>query len=205
MNVVRASSHEFEEFVRCYRQKLRKLAFWMCGDWHASEDVVQDALVAICLRWPGLDKAGRLSYARTVVAHLVIRELGRRGRLKEDPRDEEAGGCDEDQWVDRITVRDAVAHLSAQQREIVMLRFWNALGTGEIAERLSMPAGTVRSDLTRAYAILRMLLKESFPAPGVNGHVEFPAGDKLGVPAPRADDEAVEELRSTLDNTRELA
>ena len=35
------------EFVRGYREKLRKFAFWMCGDWHASEDVVQDALMAI--------------------------------------------------------------------------------------------------------------------------------------------------------------
>jgi RNA polymerase sigma factor (sigma-70 family) len=204
MNVVTASSREFEEFARGYREKLRKLAFWMCGDWHASEDVVQDTLAAIYLRWPGLDNAGRISYARTVVGHLVIRELGRRGRLKEDPRDEEAGGCEEDQWVDRITVRDAVAHLSARQQEIVMLRFWNALGTREIAERLSMPAGTVRSDLTRAYAILRVLLQESFPSPGVNGHVEFPAGGQLGVPAPRVGDVAVEELWSTHGNTRAL-
>jgi RNA polymerase sigma factor (sigma-70 family) len=205
MNVVTASSHEFEEFVRGYRETLRKLAFWMCGDWHASEDVVQDALVAIYPRWPGLDNAGRISYARTVVQHLVIRELGRCGRLKEHPRDEEAGGCEEDRWVDRITVRDAVAHLSPRQREIVMLRFWNALGIREIAERLSMPAGTVRSDLTRAYAILRMLLQESLPSSGSSSHVEFPAGGRLRVPAPRAGDVAVEELRSTLDNTRELA
>ena len=148
MNVVTKSSPDFEEFVRDYRETLRKLAFWMCGDWHASEDVVQDALVAIHRRWPGLDNAGRISYARTVVAHLVIRERGRRGRFEEDPRDEEVGACEQEQWVDRITVRDAVAHLSAQQREIVVLRFWNALDTGEIADRLSMPAGTVRSDLT---------------------------------------------------------
>jgi RNA polymerase sigma factor (sigma-70 family) len=175
MNVATESSHEFGEFVRDHRETLRKLAFWMCGDWHASEDVVQDALVAIHRRWPGLDNAGRISYARAVVAHLAIRELGRRGRPKEDPRDEEAGACEEEQWVDRLTVRDALAHLSARQREIVMLRFWNALGTGEIAERLSMPAGTVRSDLTRAYAILRMLLQESFPSPDVNSHVGIPA------------------------------
>jgi RNA polymerase sigma factor (sigma-70 family) len=183
LNVVTESSHEFGEFVRGHRETLRKLAFWMCGDWHASEDVVQDALVAIHRRWPGLDNAGRISYARTVVAHLVIRELGRRGRLKEDPRDEEAGACEEDQWVDRVTVRDAVAHLSARQQEIVMLRFWNALSTGEIADRLSMPAGTVRSDLTRAYATLRMLLQDSFPSPDVNGHAEVPAGSQLEAPS----------------------
>src|ERR1039457_1367438 len=206
MNAVTESSHEFGEFVRDYRETLRKLAFWMCGDWHASEDVVQDALVAIHRRWPGLDNAGRISYARTVVAHLVIRDLDRRGRPKEEQRDEEAGACEEEQWVDRLTVRDALAHLSARQREIVMLRFWNALSTGEIAERLSMPAGTVRSDLTRAYAILRMLLQESFPSPDVNGHVEIPAGGREGVPAPRAVDVAVvEELPSTLESTCELA
>jgi RNA polymerase sigma factor (sigma-70 family) len=162
MNVVTESNHEFLEFVRNYREALRKQAFRMCGDWHASEDIVQDALVAIHRRWPRIDDAGRISYSRTVVAHLVIQEWGRRGLPHEDLRDEAAGACEEEQWVDRVTVRDAVAHLSARQKEIVILRFWNALGTGEIAERLSMPAGTVRSDLTRAYATLRMLLQESF-------------------------------------------
>jgi RNA polymerase sigma factor (sigma-70 family) len=179
----------------------------MCGDWHASEDVVQDALVAIHRRWPRLDNAGRVSYARTVVAHLVIRELGRRRQLKEDPWDEDAGACEEELWADRITVRDAVAHLSARQREIVMLRFWNALGTGEIAERLSMPAGTVRSDLTRAYATLRLLLQESFSSLRTSGHVEVPASGQLGVPIPQADDAAVaeESVEQALDDTHELA
>jgi RNA polymerase sigma factor (sigma-70 family) len=205
MSVVTESSHEFGEFVRGHRETLRKLAFWMCGDWHASEDVVQDALVAIHRRWPGLDDAGRISYARTVVAHLVIREVRGRGRSKEDRWDEEAGACEEEQWVDRLTVRDAVARLSARQREVVMLRFWNALGTGEIADRLSMPAGTVRSDLTRAYATLRMLLQESFPSPDINGHVEIPAGGRLGVPARRAGDTAVvEELSSTPGSAHKL-
>jgi hypothetical protein len=63
MNVATESSQEFGEFVRGRRETLRKLAFWMCGDWHASEDVVQDALVAIHRHWPGLDNAGRISYA----------------------------------------------------------------------------------------------------------------------------------------------
>ena len=58
-----------------------------------------------------------------------------------------------------------------------------------------MPAGTVRSDLTRAYAILRLLLQESFPPPDVNGHVEIPAGGRLGAPGPRAGGRAVVEER----------
>ena len=106
MNVVTESGHEFGEFVRGYREKLRNLRFGMCGDWHASEDVVQDALMAIHRRWTGLDDAGRISYARTVVADLVIREVGRRGRSKEDRRDEEAGACDPGcagRWLGRIS------------------------------------------------------------------------------------------------------
>jgi RNA polymerase sigma factor (sigma-70 family) len=192
MNVVTKSNHEFGEFVQAYREALRKQAFRMCGDWHASEDVVQDALVAIHRRWPGIDNAGRISYARTVVSHLVIREWGRRGRPEKEPQDEtEAGAYEEEKWVDRVTVRDAVAHLSARQRKVVILRFWNALSTAEIAERLALPAGTVRSDLARAYAILRTVLQESFPSPNVNGQVKLPAGSQSRVPAPRGGDQLV--------------
>lgn len=166
MHVTTEGNHEFGEFVRGCRETLRRQAFGMCGDWHTSEDIVQDALVAIHGYWPGIDNAGRISYARTVVSHLVLREWGRRARRKEDPLDEtEAGAYEEERWVDRVTLRNAVAHLSPRQQAVVMLRFWNALSTGEIAERLSLPAGTVRSDLTRAYTVLRTLLEESFSPP----------------------------------------
>ena len=55
-------------------------------------------------------------------------------------------------------VREALARLEPEQREIVMLREYQGLSYQEIAEVLSLPMGTVRSRLFRAKLALRELL-----------------------------------------------
>ncbi len=55
-------------------------------------------------------------------------------------------------------VREALARLEPQQREIVMLREYEGLSYDEIARVLEVPVGTVRSRLFRAKMALRELL-----------------------------------------------
>ncbi len=55
-------------------------------------------------------------------------------------------------------VREALARLEPQQREIVMLREYEGLSYDEIAQVLKVPVGTVRSRLFRAKMALRELL-----------------------------------------------
>ena len=47
-----------------------------------------------------------------------------------------------------------VDQLPEAYREVVVLRYWEKLSTEEIAMRLGIPSGTVRSRLTRADGIL---------------------------------------------------
>jgi RNA polymerase sigma-70 factor (ECF subfamily) len=53
------------------------------------------------------------------------------------------------------TIREALARLSAEQREILILRDFNDLGYAEIAQVLEVPHGTVMSRLHRARLALR--------------------------------------------------
>ena len=69
---------------------------------------------------------------------------------------------EEEKVVDRLVVWNALHDLSARQQRVVQLRFWGGLSTAEIARLLGMPAGTVRSDLTRAVAQLKGVLGASF-------------------------------------------
>jgi RNA polymerase sigma-70 factor (ECF subfamily) len=65
---------------------------------------------------------------------------------------------DADLWL-----RDAVNRLERMDREILLLREFEQLSYGEIAELLRLPLNTVRSRLFRARTALRELL--GAPAP----------------------------------------
>ena len=57
--------------------------------------------------------------------------------------------------IARLVLEPAFARLNPDQRIIVVLRFWRDLSVAEIAERLGIPAGTVKSRLHYALRALR--------------------------------------------------
>jgi RNA polymerase sigma-70 factor (ECF subfamily) len=62
-----------------------------------------------------------------------------------------------------IAVRDAIAKLDAQEREILLLREFEQLSYAEIASLLNLPVNTVRSRLFRARTALHDLLATPVP------------------------------------------
>jgi RNA polymerase sigma-70 factor (ECF subfamily) len=68
--------------------------------------------------------------------------------------DEPAGSDDVDHLIAQLTVRDALDSLSAAQRDVLELSYQHGLKQTEIAERLGIPIGTVK---TRTYHALRSL------------------------------------------------
>ena len=58
-----------------------------------------------------------------------------------------------------VWIRDALARLDADHREILMLREYEQLTYDDIAELLQIPVNTVRSRLFRARAELKALLE----------------------------------------------
>ena len=64
----------------------------------------------------------------------------------------------QEQIARREEVRQALAHLNADQRRVIALRYGADLTEGDIAQVLGWPVGTVKSRLNRAREHLRMLL-----------------------------------------------
>ena len=60
----------------------------------------------------------------------------------------------------REEVRQALAHLSADQRRVIALRYGADLTEVDIAQALGWPVGTVKSRLNRARERLRVLLND---------------------------------------------
>lgn len=63
--------------------------------------------------------------------------------------------------VDRATIREALDKLEGSQYDLLQLAFYSGLTHTEIASRLNLPLGTVKSRIRAALGRLRQLLEES--------------------------------------------
>lgn len=109
----------------------------------------------------GVVPAWLVGIARNVIARWA---RDRRELPVEDPEHLGSGRTQpaSDQVVaDRLLVAQALAELSPPQRETLELAFFDGLTQAEVAERLSLPLGTVKSHHRRGIARLRAVLEVS--------------------------------------------
>lgn len=66
-------------------------------------------------------------------------------------------------WQQGSRVQQALMHLSEIQRQLILLAFFEGLSHAEIATRMALPLGTVKSHLRRAQSTLEQLLEDIAP------------------------------------------
>jgi RNA polymerase sigma-70 factor (ECF subfamily) len=142
------------------------LAYRIVGDGPAAEDVVQEAFLSLWRSAERIDTArGRLqSYVLTIVHRRAIDVLRARNGMPERQLPEEAASIlpAEGDFTERVAtavdgavVRDALSGLPEDQRRVVDMAFYQGLTHTEIADRLSVPLGTVKSRMRLALDKLR--------------------------------------------------
>jgi RNA polymerase sigma-70 factor (sigma-E family) len=136
-----------------------RLAYLMTGDRAAAEDIAQDAFVRVAGRLGHLrEPAAFEAYLRRAVVNLTRNHFRRRSLeraflARAGQREAMAGP--ERAVVDRHTVLDALARLPQRQRAAIVLRFYEDLPEGDVADILRCRPGTVRSLVTRGVQALR--------------------------------------------------
>lgn len=93
--------------------------------------------------------------ARHAVADAHERRSRDRRLTDAVPPAAESIGAADDRVVDRVVVADELARLGDPQRTILRLAFYDDLTHDQIAARLDLPLGTVKSHLRRSLARLR--------------------------------------------------
>ena len=143
------------------QQALLRTAVLLCGDHHRAEDLVQDALTKVAVRWPRLRDQNPDAYARQVIVRTNISWW--RKHRREVVLDVHEGGADAGPAaaVDRRLLLDrALAQLTPRQRATVVLRFYDDLSERDTAEALGVSTGTVKSQTHAALARLRAAAPE---------------------------------------------
>jgi RNA polymerase sigma-70 factor (sigma-E family) len=150
-----------EALYLCHGPEALRLAYLLTGDRELAEDLAQEAFVRVARRLTGLRNADSVRwYLRRTVVNLANSHLRRRRveRAHMPALASSAAGLSATDVVTRQAVRDAIAQLSARQRAVVVLRYYEDLTDQQIASVLGCPVGTVKSALHRAAAILRQHL-----------------------------------------------
>ncbi|WP_067474193.1 SigE family RNA polymerase sigma factor [Actinomadura hibisca] len=150
------------EFVAARGQALLRTAFLLTGDGHLAEDLVQSALVKVAPRWRKVTAAGDPeAYVRRVLHNEHITWWRRRGRHGDhpsaDPPEPDGAPDFAAGTLHTMVLRQALGRLTAKQRAVIVLRFYEDRSEAETARLLGCSVGTVKSQTHRALDRLRAL------------------------------------------------
>jgi RNA polymerase sigma-70 factor (sigma-E family) len=150
---------EFEEYASARGQDLVRLGFTVSGDYQRAEDLAQIALMQAFRTWRRVRRADDPhNYVRRILVNSYL-SMTRRRSFSEAP----AAELDSDRTVpDPATgivnsddLWRALATLSARERVVLVLRYYQDMDDRTIADVLGIKPSTVRATASRALASLR--------------------------------------------------
>ncbi|MFC7361958.1 SigE family RNA polymerase sigma factor [Nocardioides astragali] len=167
----------YVEFAQSSRDRLRRTAYLLCGDWDQASDFVQEGLIRVYVRWPRLVRnGGELAYARKAVVSAYLDHARRRSSTERPAEADPTLASSEDVAVTvatREALMAALAGLAPRQRACVVLRYFEDLSVADTAALLRCTEGTVKSQTSRALFSLRSTLEESPSGEPAEGAVSW--------------------------------
>jgi len=142
----------FTEWAAGRQRQLLRSAYLLTGDLHRAEDLVQEALTKVALRWSRLAEGNPTGYALRIIARDNITWWRRRRDVPTSSL-HYPGASDEPEIA--LVVRRALARLTPAQRAVLVLRHFDDLTERETADVLGVSIGTVKSQNAAALARLR--------------------------------------------------
>jgi RNA polymerase sigma-70 factor (sigma-E family) len=155
---------DFDEWVAARGVGLIRLAYVLTGNRHDAEDLVQDVLARALPRWSRIAVVENPeAYLRRMLVNAHT-SAWRRFRRRETPVaalvDIATKRVDEPDVIEHLHVWQACLALPRDQRIAVVLRFYEDMDYGAIAELTGVRVGSVRSRVSRALASMRQELND---------------------------------------------
>lgn len=183
--LARGDRAAFRELVETHKKKVYFLALDMIGNHADAEDVSQEVFLKVFRSFDTFHREAKLgSWLYRITYNACIDHLRKRATTPEPMEDEalEAGfrshpqisvplasenpaaAAERSQFRERI--ERALETVSPQEKAVFLLRHYEDLALGDIAEALGLSVGSVKSYLFRA---VRKLRKEILPAGSAAG------------------------------------
>lgn len=155
---------QFEEVILPHLDDAYTLARYLLRDEHNAQDVVQDAALRAFRYFDGFRDGDPRAWFMAIVRNccLTWQRQHRRDRLAVPLAPEHASAVQTDALAiersESDAVNRAVAGLSAEFREVIVLREIQGMSYAQISSAVNVPIGTVMSRLSRARSRLASIL-----------------------------------------------
>lgn len=147
------------------RIKAQTMRFGLGAD--VAEDIVQDAMLSLWRRASQFDseRGSASAWVFTIATHARIDRMRRDRRLSQASEIDVdsplfAAATDDDFGIDAARLAQHVEALPVEQKRILHLSFFSDLSHGDIAKKLGLPLGTVKSRIRLAITKLRQALRD---------------------------------------------
>ena len=148
------------------------LAVRILRDERLAEDAVQEGFLSVWRTASSFtaERAKASTWILTLVHRRAVDLVRREERRRAEPLADDSGaeptaapGPEEAAWLrfERERVQEALSKLPDVQREAIELAYYGGFSQSELAERLGVPLGTIKSRMFAGLARLRELLDES--------------------------------------------
>jgi RNA polymerase sigma-70 factor (ECF subfamily) len=166
----RSDPAAFRELYEAYGPRVKAYMIRQGADAGTAEDLAQETLLTVWRKaalYVG-DKGSMTTWVFAIARNLRIDRLRREVPWQELPEERLAQASDEPLPDEAMAekerqqrVQAALAALPPEQKEVVALAYLEGLSHSEIAERLGMPLGTVKSRMRIAYQKIRQTLENA--------------------------------------------
>ncbi len=156
----------FEILYRRYARPVLALAQQRLGDAGRAEEALQEAFVSV---WRSAstyrpERGAATAWLYTVARNAIADRGRRRQEQPAEPADQPSSDAGPDEraeheWL-RWRVHSALETLKASERELIVLAYWGGLSQSEIADRIGIPLGTVKTRTRTALSQLATVLDE---------------------------------------------
>lgn len=169
--MIGSTESEFEREILPHLDAAFSLARFLLGKDEDAQDAVQEAALRAFRFFDGFRGQNSRAWFLRIVRNTAFTVLKRAHGHEETVFEEELhtpetpaveAGAQIDYQHDRQTVRDAIAQLPPEFREVITLRELEDCSYKEIADIANVPVGTVMSRLSRARAQLQQILSQSY-------------------------------------------
>lgn len=159
------AEREFREYVATRSGALYRSALLLTGHAQDAEDLLQTALSRLALRWTAVRRSGSPDgYVRRILYNQQVSwwrgARWRREQTTDEVPERRSTSDQAESSTRRIAVAQALRQLTAKQRAVIILRYYEDLPEAEVARILGCSVGNVRSQTHRTLARLRVLCPE---------------------------------------------
>ena len=157
----------FDVLFRYFAPRIKSYCLRLGADPSGAEEITQEAMVSIWRNAAQFDpsKASPSTWIFTIARNLTIDRFRKTRRPQFDPNDPALVPDDQpppdhlvEQTEKQENVRKIMDTLSPNEKNVLMLSFYEDLSHFEISRRLSLPLGTVKSRIRLAFAKIRSTL-----------------------------------------------